>query len=56
VIVFTACEYLKDLFLLYFRGYRIVRAEDLVDNKGENKQKGEPPQQVEEQTKTEAVK
>ena len=29
VIFYSAFEYIKDFFLLYFRGYTIVKREDL---------------------------
>jgi len=39
VIVFSAYEYIKDFFLLYWNGYRIVRKEEL-DKKPEKEVKG----------------
>lgn len=30
VIFFSAFEYIKDFFLLYFRGYTLVKREDLL--------------------------
>ena len=33
VIFFSAFEYLKDFFLLYFRGYTLVKREDPLQEK-----------------------
>ena len=52
MIIFGAYEYIKDFFLLYWNGYRIVRKEELA-KQPENEVKGQEPPTTQEKITSE---